>query len=121
MKGATPTMTGIAPALSGYRIMWVMALFDLPVLTKPERKRATKFRTFLLDEGFVMMQFSCYLRFTSGKEHADTLTRRIGTQVPNPGKVEVLWFTDKQYQNIRSLRGRSSPARPSRPDQLTLF
>lgn len=107
--------------LSGYRILWVMALFDLPVLTKPERKRATKFRAFLLDEGFVMMQFSCYLRFTAGKEQAETLTRRIGAHVPNPGKVEVIWFTDKQYQNIKSYRGRASQPRPSHPDQLALF
>ncbi len=114
-------MKAVTPALSGYRILWVMALFDLPVVTKPERKRATKFRAFLLDEGFTMMQFSCYLRFTSGKEHAETLTRRISAHVPNPGKVEVLWFTDKQYQNIRSFRGRASQPRQSRPDQLTLF
>ena len=114
-------MKAVVPTLSGYRILWVMALFDLPVLTKAERKRATKFRTFLLDEGFTMMQFSCYLRFTSGKEHAETLTRRISVNVPSHGKVEVLWFTDKQYQNIRSFRGRSSPSRPSRPDQLALF
>jgi CRISPR-associated protein Cas2 len=39
-----------APALlSGYRLMWVMVLFDLPVMTKAERKAATKFRHFLLD------------------------------------------------------------------------
>lgn len=55
-------------SLSGYRIMWVMALFDLPVLTPEERKRATKFREGLLDQGFCMMQFSCYLKFTAGKE-----------------------------------------------------
>lgn len=98
-----------------------MALFDLPVLTRAERKRATKFRAFLLDEGFTMMQFSCYLRFTAGKEQAETLTRRIGAAVPNPGKVEVIWFTDKQYQNIRSFRGRASSPRPAYPDQLMLF
>jgi CRISPR-associated protein Cas2 len=114
-------MIASAPILSGYRILWVMALFDLPVLTKPERKRATKFRAFLLDEGFTMMQFSCYLRFTAGKESAETLTRRIGANVPNPGKVEVIWFTDKQYQNIRSFRGRTYPPRPGKPEQLTLF
>jgi len=66
-------------------------------------------------------QFSCYLRFTSGKEQAETLTRKIGTTVPNPGKVEVLWFTDKQYQNIKSFRGRESKPRPGRPEQLALF
>ena len=40
--------------------MWVMVVFDLPVLTKLERKRATQFRNDLLDEAFTMMQFSVY-------------------------------------------------------------
>ena len=108
-------------SLSGYRVLWVMALFDLPVMTKPERKRATKFRQFLLDEGFLMMQFSCYLRFTAGKEQAEAMTRRIGRHVPKDGKVDVIWFTDRQYADIRSYRGKSDEPRPARPDQLTLF
>jgi CRISPR-associated protein Cas2 len=107
--------------LSGYRIMWVMAVFDLPVLTKAERKRATKFREFLLDEGFTMMQFSVYIRFTGGKEQALAITNRIGKKVPKNGKVDVLFFTDKQYQNIFSFRGQGDEPKPERPDQLALF
>jgi CRISPR-associated protein Cas2 len=107
--------------LSGYRIMWIMALFDLPVLTKGERARATKFRQFLLDEAFMMMQFSCYIRFAAGKEQAEAITRRVGSAVPSPGKVDVIWFTDKQYENIQSFRGRNTSPRPPKPDQLTLF
>lgn len=61
--------------------MWMMALFDLPVLTKAERKRATDFRNLLLDEGFVMMQLSCYIRHASSKEQADTLATKIGAKV----------------------------------------
>ena len=38
--------------------MWVWVLFDLPVLTSAERKRATRFRNDLLDLGFEMVQFS---------------------------------------------------------------
>ena len=38
--------------LTGYRLMWTMVIFDLPVGTKGERKAATKFRNFLLDQGF---------------------------------------------------------------------
>ena len=98
--------------LSAYRIMWVMALFDLPVLTKPERSRATKFRNYLLDEGFVMMQFSCYIRFTAGKEQADALAAKVGAEVPNGGKVDILFFTDAQYGNIKSFRSRGQNHRP---------
>ena len=39
-------------ALSGYRLMWVMTMFDLPVVSKAERKAATRFRNALLDLGF---------------------------------------------------------------------
>ena len=108
-------------ALSGYRIMWVMVVFDLPVLTKLERKKASKFRRHLLDEAFTMMQLSVYLRFTAGKEQAMALTERIGRNVPKDGKVDVLFFTDKQYQNIYSFRGRGNAPRPDTPDQLAMF
>lgn len=114
-------MTSMGSTLSGYRVMWIMALFDLPVLTKAERQRATKFRNLLHDEGFMMMQFSCYLRYAASKEQAETITRRIGRSVPEPGKVDVIWFTDKQYAAIQSYRGRGDAKRPGHPDQLSLF
>lgn len=101
--------------------MWVMALFDLPVLTPEQRHRAAKFRNFLLDEGFCMMQFSCYIKYTAGKEQADALARKIGSEVPSGGKVDVLFFTDRQYENIRSFRSAGTRGRPEKPDQLQLF
>lgn len=101
--------------------MWVMALFDLPVLTAEERKRATKFREHLLDQGFGMMQFSCYLKFTAGKEQAEALAGKIGAAVPAGGKVDILFFTDRQYETIKSFRGTGQRGRPGKPDQLQLF
>ena len=50
-------------AISGVKLMWMIVMFDLPVGTDKERKKATKFRNFLLDEGFSMSQFSVYLKF----------------------------------------------------------
>lgn len=107
--------------LSAYRIMWIMALFDLPVLTPAERKRATKFRNFLLDKGFEMVQFSVYTRFTGSREKADTISQEIGKAVPNYGKVDLLYFTDKQYKQIISFRGNGESPMPKNPDQLALF
>ena len=107
--------------LSGYRIMWIMALFDLPVATAIERKRATGFRNHLLDMGFEMVQFSVYARFASGQERADAITRQIGDAVPPGGKVDILYFTDKQYERIVSYRGQSHGPMPKKADQLTLF
>lgn len=106
---------------SGYRTMWMMAMFDLPVLTRTERRNATDFRNMLLDEGFVMMQLSCYIRYANGKEHADALAAKIGSQIPVGGKVDILFFTDKQYGMIKTYRGSTLIERAKKPDQLQLF
>ena len=47
--------------------MWVVVMFDLPVIEKTERKAATAFRIALLDMGFSMSQFSVYMRFCTSQ------------------------------------------------------
>jgi CRISPR-associated protein Cas2 len=107
--------------LSGYRIMWIFVLFDLPVGTKKERKAATKFRHALLDLGFEMSQFSVYLKFTAGKEQAEAVERQVEVAMPLSGKVHVVQITDKQYENIRTYRGKKREPSPKNPNQLALF
>ena len=34
---------------------WVLVMFDLPVLTKPERREAARFRKHLLKDGYIMI------------------------------------------------------------------
>lgn len=106
---------------SGYRLLWLQVLFDLPVTTKKARKAASDFRHFLLDQGFEMAQYSVYQRICSGKEMAETMANRIEKNLPPAGKVHILTFTDKQYENIRTFRGRGHGKKPKNPDQLTLF
>lgn len=107
--------------LSGYRIMWVMVLFDLPTMTQGERRAASGFRNYLLDEGFEMAQFSVYLRCTPSKEAASAYIRRIQSALPDDGKVDILQFTDRQYENIVCFRGKSRDSNPENPTQLALF
>ncbi len=108
-------------ALSGYRIMWLCVFFDLPVGTKRERKAATRFRLNLLDLGFEMTQFSVYLRFCAGKEQAESYERKIEQAMPSAGKVHILAITDKQYENIRTYRGRNREQNLKNPEQFALF
>jgi CRISPR-associated protein Cas2 len=107
--------------LTGYRLMWMMVLFDLPVLTPAERKAATGFRQFLLDQGFEMAQFSVYMKHCTGKEQTEALTRRIGKSVPVTGKINILTFTDKQYENIVCFDGRIREPTRKNPEQFVLF
>ena len=76
--------------LSGYRLMWILVMFDLPVGTKAQRKAAMKFRTFLLDEGFDMCQFSVYLRFCPTRERIRGHLRRIQQALPEAGLVQIM-------------------------------
>lgn len=118
---ASAVDTAESQALSGYRIVWIFVLFDLPVGTKKERKAATKFRLSLLDLGFEMSQYSVYLKFSAGKEQAEALGRQIETAMPVSGKVHVVQITDKQYENIRTYRGKKREPSPKNPNQFALF
>ncbi|MEQ8508497.1 MAG: CRISPR-associated endonuclease Cas2 [Rhodospirillaceae bacterium] len=106
--------------ISGYRTLWMIVTFDLPVTEKIERKAATGFRNYLLDEGFGMAQFSVYYRLLDGKDAASSMERRIKQKVPPKGSVHILTITDKQYENIRIFEGKRSNA-PEKPNQLVLF
>ena len=55
---------------SEYRVMWVLVFFDLPTETKKERKAAADFRKKLLSDGFLMFQFSIYIRHCASAESA---------------------------------------------------
>ena len=107
--------------LSGYRLMWMVVMFDLPVITKAERKAATGFRNALLDVGFEMSQFSVYMRFCTSQAQVDTLCRTVEQALPDGGKVHVLQFTDKQYERAITYRGRSRQPAQKAPDQFDLF
>ncbi len=91
-------------------------------MTKPQRRAATKFRQWLLDEGWEMSQLSIYLRWCVGKEQADGRLRAVAKQVPKDGKVHVLMVTDKQFETMAVFRGQArEKGRRGRPDQLVLF
>ena len=107
--------------LSAYQHMWIMVLFDLPTTTQEERRAYTQFRDFLLDQSFTMAQYSVYLRHTTGRAQAEPIIERIKAAVPPEGKVDILQFTDKQYANIVSLRGRRRRDTRENPDQLVMF
>ena len=110
-----------ASFLSGYRLMWIFVMFDLPVGTKKQMREATKFREFLLDQGFEMSQFSVYARFCNGKDSYDTHLKRIERALPEKGEVHVLTFTDKQYETIVRFSSQRRKRPRKNPDQLALF
>ncbi len=107
--------------LSGYRLMWILVMFDLPTDTKSQRKAATDFRNFLLDEGFERSQFSVYARFVNGKEAFATRVNRIERHLPDSGDVQILNFTDRQYRDIVHFSDQGRRKARENPQQLVMF
>ncbi len=107
--------------LTGYRLMWMVVMFDLPVVEKAERKAATEFRNSLLDMGFEMTQFSVYMRFCTSPAQVDTYCKQVEAALPHEGKVNILQFTDKQYERILSFHGQAKQPAEKAPDQFDLF
>ena len=101
--------------------MWMIVLFDLPVVTKPERRAATNFRNLLLDEGFHMSQYSVYYRLLSGKEALEGYVNKIRKSLPEKGKVDIISITDKQYENIHSFSGNELRTKRKTQQQFLLF
>ena len=88
------------------RFMRLMVFFDLPVDTKPNRTRATKFRNFLLKDGYHMVQYSIYSRVCNGYDSVEKHKKRLYLAVPDNGSVRLLVITEKQYESIEILVGR---------------
>ena len=101
--------------------MWIVVMFDLPVVEKKERKAATEFRNKLLDQGFSMSQFSVYMRFCTSQAQVDTLCKKVENTLPLGGKVHVMQFTDKQYERIISYHGQTKLPAKKTSDQFDLF
>ena len=107
--------------LSGYRLMWILVMFDLPTDTPFQRKAAAQFRNFLLDEGFERSQFSVYARFVNGKEMFQSRVDRIERNLPASGDVQILNFTDRQYRDIVHFSDQGRRTARQNPDQLVMF
>lgn len=107
--------------LSGYRWMWILAMFDLPVHDKPARKRYSQFRKVLIKDGFAQMQFSVYIRHCASRENADVHIKRIEAAVPEEGEVRIVVLTDKQFERMHVFWGKYAKPPEPPPAQLELF
>ena len=96
-------------------------MFDLPTGTRFERKAANGFRHDLLDMGFEMAQFSVYAKFCGGEPRRRAILTKVKEALPEEGKVDILTFTDKQYESIVRFENNTPTEISSRPRQFLLL
>lgn len=87
------------------RFMRIIVMFDLPVGTEKERKMATKFRSFLLDDGYIMIQFSVYSRICKNNDDLQKHINRLKINTPKKGNIRLIQVTEKQYDNMIMFSG----------------
>ena len=101
--------------------MWILALFDLPVKEKEQRRQATQFRKTLLQEGFTMLQFSVYARPCPGEEAATAFRNGLRRALPLSGHVRIISITDRQFARMDVFLSQKSRSPEQVPSQLELF
>ena len=103
------------------RFVYIFVFFDLPVLTRQERRDATRFRTFLVNDGYDMMQLSVYTRVCRGQDAADKHLARVEKNLPPKGSVRALQVTERQYARMKFLVGTATRQEKTGTDQLVLL
>lgn len=102
--------------------MWVIAVYDCPMIEREERRDYTLFRKSLLQENFFQLQNSLYVRHFPTMAVAEATIQRIRLGIPAGAQVAFFLVTDKQYAMTREFFGQK-PARkkPNLPEQIELF
>ena len=88
--------------------MRMIVFFDLPTKTRKNKKDYVRFRRFLLQDGFDMIQFSVYCRIIVGKDGEMQHYQRLKTHLPSEGSVRCITVTEKQYADIQFLVGKKT-------------
>lgn len=101
--------------------MRVIVMFDLPVITDAQKRIATKFRKFLLDEGYIMMQFSVYSRICKNNDDLLKHVNRIKINAPKSGNIRMIQITENQYNNMIMFSGQKAIEEDIAEDNLIIF
>ncbi|MGL4944550.1 MAG: CRISPR-associated endonuclease Cas2 [Thermoguttaceae bacterium] len=106
---------------SGYNSVWLVAMFDLPVKTKRDRRVYSRFRKMLLENGFTMLQFSVYARFCASEELAQKHRAEIRQSLPSHGHVRVMTLTERQFSKMENYVGKRWEPNEMPQPQLAFF
>ena len=85
--------------------MRIMIFFDLPTITQQDRREYRRFRKFLINEGFIMMQESVYCKLVLNSTVKESMMHRIERNKPKKGLVQSLIITEKQFAAIGYIVG----------------
>ena len=101
--------------------MRTIVFFDLPNIYAKDRRNYLKFRKFLLNEGFIMMQYSVYSRICKNNDDLNKHINRLKLNTPKNGNIRLLQVTENQYNNIIMFSGNKAIEEDISIENLLIF
>lgn len=101
--------------------MRTIVFFDLPVVSYADRKRYSQFRKNLINEGFIMLQYSVYSKIVLNTQQSILLVNRVKRFSPNKGIIQILTLTEKQYNSMEYIIGGSNTKIISSEERLIVL
>lgn len=96
-------------------------MFDLPVVTETDKKIYNKFRRFLLNDGYFMIQYSIYVRVCKNADDVHKHEVKLSVNMPSKGNVRLLQVTENQFQSMKILCGKSVSEEKIGIDSMIVF
>lgn len=101
--------------------MRVLVFFDLPTETPYDRRNYRKFRTFLIKNGFVMIQESVYAKLALNSTQVEQIISEVKNARPDSGLVQLLSVTEKQFSKMEYISGKVSTDIINNDDRLLII
>ncbi|MGV2392811.1 UNVERIFIED_CONTAM: CRISPR-associated endonuclease Cas2 [Campylobacter lari] len=90
------------------RFMRLIVMYDVSFETDDDIRRYNHFRNELIKIGYVMMQFSIYVKCISSHTVYESEKQKIIKILPPKSNIRFFMITESQYQNIELLNGKKS-------------
>lgn len=101
--------------------MRVLVFFDLPTETVGDRRNYRKFRSFLIKNGFIMLQESVYAKLALNSTRVEQIISEVKAARPADGMVQILTVTEKQFSKMEYISGRVETDIVNSDDRLLII
>ena len=91
-----------------YDFVRLLLFFDLPMNTKTEKRVYAKFRKYLIQQGYLMIQYSVYCKIFANRDAAIHHISLLRRNIPSQGQIRIMLVTEKQYSKMEIIVGGKS-------------
>lgn len=103
------------------RVVRTLVFFDLPNIYSIDKRNYIRFKKYLTNEGFIMLQESVYSKISLNTQQCQFLLDRIRKNSPKKGIIQVLNITERQYAQMEYIIGSNDSKIINSEDRLIVL